>query len=183
MEKGKKDRLLYILLASLAMMVLGIVSFSAYLGAFRSINVEEKTMGPYYLVYKEMEGGNFSQVDRITTELASLLQNKGITNAKPFDVFYPEFQDQRKDEIGFIVSESDFSAVADLDHEVKTRMIHAQRCMMSEFPWKNPLSFFVGYLRIDPAFEKHREQKGYKKVEAFTLNDGDTIIYIQPIMR
>jgi hypothetical protein len=61
--------------------------------------------------------------------------------------------------------------------------VAAQHCMVTEFPWRNPASFMVGYLKVDPALSAYRAAHGYKEVEALALNDGNTIIYMQPIVR
>lgn len=55
--------------------------------------------------------------------------------------------------------------------------------MMAEFPWRNPFSFVVGYFKVDPALARHREAHGCKKTEAWSLNDGHVIVYMQPIAR
>ena len=41
----------------------------------------------------------------------------------------------------------------------------------------------MGYLKVDPALAAYRGAHGYKKVEALALNDGNTIVYMQPIVR
>jgi hypothetical protein len=40
-----------------------------------------------------------------------------------------------------------------------------------------------GYMKIEPAFTKYREQHNYKKVEAYVLYNDDSIVYVQPIVQ
>ena len=44
-----------------------------------------------------------------------------------------------------------------------------------------PLSFVVSYLRVNPAFERYREAKGYEQAPAWVLLDGDTIVNMMPV--
>ncbi len=41
----------------------------------------------------------------------------------------------------------------------------------------------IGYLKVDPALSKQRAAHGYRKTEAYVLNDGRTIIYMQPVSK
>ena len=54
--------------------------------------------------------------------------------------------------------------------------------MVSEFPWTSRASYMIGYVKVDPALTKWRAAHAYKKVEAFALNEGKTIVYLQPIV-
>ncbi len=63
------------------------------------------------------------------------------------------------------------------------KVIGARRYLVAQFPWRNRLSFMVGYMKVDPALARYRDAHGYKKVEAIALNDGDTIVYMQPVVR
>ena len=47
--------------------------------------------------------------------------------------------------------------------------------------WRDsPLSFVVGYMKVDPALTRHRAAHGYIRTEAYAMNDGDRIVYMQP---
>jgi hypothetical protein len=46
-----------------------------------------------------------------------------------------------------------------------------------------PLSFLVSYVRVNPAFERYREAKGYEIAPAWVLLDGRTIVNMMPIER
>jgi hypothetical protein len=64
---------------------------------------------------------------------------------------------------------------------VKVRELAAARGLVADFPWRMPLSFLVSYLRVNPAFERHREQAGYAIAPAWVLLDGATIVNMMPV--
>lgn len=151
----------------------------AYMGAFERIEISEKDQGPFTFVYRDMSAGGMSKVREMTTALDLLLESRGVTHRRPLDVFFPD----QRGEIGFAVEGALPAQLTLLAAEAKVREIPVQRCMVAEFPWRNPLSFVVGYFKVDPALAKHRNAHGYKKVEALALNNGDVIVYMQPIAR
>jgi hypothetical protein len=152
----------------------------AYMGAFSRIVIEERTVGPFHFVYKESTSTTPSEVGAITTELDRLLRHAGVSDARPLDIFYPA--GEAPNEIGFALQRRDDSLLARLGTGVKTKNLPPQRCMVTRFPWKNRLSFLVGFIRVDPALRKHRQQHGYRQTPALALNEGPTIAYMQPIV-
>lgn len=166
-----------IVLIVLLVIVLAILAFAIYMGAFSIVVIEEREQGPYTLVYREMSGNDMKQVGEITLALNTLLAERGIVRRKPFDIFFPD----GRAEIGFAIEGALPGQIAGLSNQAKVREIPAQRCMVARFPWRNTLSFFVGYLKVDPALTNYRTEHGYSKVEAYSLDDGDTIVYMQPI--
>lgn len=158
---------------------LAVLAFAAHMGAFSSVVIEEREQGPYTVVYREMGGTDMSKVGEITIALNSLLEKRGIVRRKPFDIFFPD----GRGEIGFAIEGLSIEQTAALSDQAKVRDIPAQLCMVTRFPWRNTLSFVVGYLKVDPALTNYRNTHGYLKVEAYTLDDGDTILYMQPVVR
>jgi len=167
-----------ILLAILGVLLAGGVALSGYMGLFRKILVEEREEGPFTLVYQELDSVDMRRVGEITTALNDLLAKHEIERRKPLDVFFPD----GRSEIGFAVEGAAPDRLAALSGGAKVREIPARRCMVTRFPWRNTMSFMAGYFKVDPALARHREARGYEKVEAYALNEGDTILYMQPIV-
>ncbi len=69
------------------------------------------------------------------------------------------------------------------DPSLDVEQISAQLCMVARFPWKTRLSFVIGYFKVDPTLKKHRDARGYAKVEAYATNLGDNIQFMQPIRK
>ena len=166
---------LLIVLAVVALLLI----FAIYMGAFRTITITEQDKGPFTLVYREIAAGELNKVGSITTALDTLLQQAAITSRQPLGVYYPD----GTGEIGFAVEHATPAQLATLAAQATVRIIPAQRCMVTEFPWRNRGSFLVGFVKVDPALSAWREAHGYKKVEALAMNDGRTIVYMQPIVR
>jgi hypothetical protein len=166
-----------------ALVIVGIAAVAAvaaiYMGAFHSIAITEENRGPFTLVYRDMAAGRMSDVGDITTALDGVLESRGIAQRKPLDVFFPD----GRGEIGFAVEGVSGEQLGALRDAASVKVIGAQRYLVANFPWRNRLSFLVGFMKVDPALARYRDAHGYKKVEAIALNDGDTIVYLQPVVR
>jgi len=149
-----------------------------YAGAFTRISIAEQDRAPFTLVYREIGAGEMSQIGPITDQLDTLLRASGIAARKPLDIFFPD----GRGEIGFAVEGASAAQLAALGANAKVRVIPAQRYMVSEFPWTSRASYMIGYMKVDPGLTKWRTEHNYKKVEAFALNEGKTIVYLQPIV-
>ena len=150
-----------------------------YMGAFQRVAITEEDRGPYTLVYRDMAAGRMNDVGEITSALDTMLESRGISARKPLDVFFPDGRGQ----IGFSVEGVSGDQLGALVDAASVKVIGAQRYLVAQFPWRNRLSFMVGYMKVDPALARYRDAHGYKKVEAIALNDGDTIVYMQPVVR
>ena len=158
-----------------------LVAFAAYMGLFSSVRILESEEGPFVFVYREMSGTDMQQVARITTELHGLLTKAGVSG-NPFDVFQP--QDSGKPhEIGFVIAEPDLARVQAEDKSLGTRAIPRQLYMKAEFPFRNRFSFIAGYMKVDPALAAYRAAHGFVTAPAIARNDGETITYLQPVVR
>ena len=151
--------------------------FAAWLGAFSEIAIEERPIGPYAFAYRELPNATPADVGRVTEELVAELSAAGASDLRPLGVYAPDGSAQ----IGVAVG-SGLDKLADVTG-VRTRELRAERGLVAEFPWRMPLSFVVSYLRVNPAFERYREAKGYEIAPAWVLLDGRTIINMMPIER
>jgi hypothetical protein len=164
------------LLAFLPILIIfGIIGYLVFMGAFLPIPIEEKTVGPFSFLYKEINVKDHSLVGKTTTEIAELLKQYNFSNPRPFQFFYPE-EDKRFAEIGFIVEEN----ASSMDG-LKFKTIPATLCLTTSFPWRNSLSFVFGFMKVDPILKQYRESNNYKKTEAMVTLDAGTIHYMQRV--
>jgi hypothetical protein len=159
-----------------AAMVLGTF---AWLGVFDRVSVGEHIAGPYTIVYRESSRADHGEFARVTTELHAALTEAGITHADPFDVFRPDGHN----DIGFRVAEQDTGRLRLLGPSWNVRMIEAAPSMTARVPWRSPLSFVVGYFKVDPALRDWRSKHGYSKSVAYVIHEGATDLYVQPIVK
>ena len=164
-----------IALAALALLVAAGVALAAWLGAFATVSIEERPIGPYVFAYRELAEATPSDVGRVTEEVARELAAAGASELRPLGVYAPDGSAQ----IGVAVG-AGRERVEGL-RGVRVRELSADRGLAAEFPWRMPLSFLVSYLRVNPAFERVREERGYGIAPAWVLLDGATIVNMMPI--
>ena len=173
--------MLKIAIIAAAVLLSGLIGFCAYLGGFRGTTVSEAEEGPFYFAFRELQGNSLSGVGVITSALNEELNSVGITDKRPFDVFQPSGSGA-SNEIGFVISEGDMERLQRKSGSMKFRVIDRQRYMKTTFPFKNRLSFVIGYFKVDPAFASYRAAHGYQPSLAIARNDGNKITYLQPAL-
>jgi hypothetical protein len=168
---------LRIVALALVALVAACGGFAAWLGAFEPVSIEERPIGPFTFAYRELPNATPADVGRVTEELRAELSAAGASELRPLGVYKPDGSAQ----IGVAVGGGAEKLAALPD--VQLRELASQRGMVAEFPWRMPLSFLVSYVRVNPAFERYREAKGYEIAPAWVLLDGRTIVNMMPIER
>ena len=166
------------LVGFVAALAVALFAAACYMGLIGRITIREENRGPLTFVYRDMSAGEMGKVGAITTALDRILRSAGVTRRKPLDVFYPDGHG----EVGFAVDGARPEQLNRLAENARVREIPEQRFMVTEFPWRNRLSFIVGFIKVEPALTRYRESRGYQKLEAFALNDGHRIVYMQPVV-
>lgn len=159
------------------LIILIIIAYLVYMGAFLPLGLEEKEVGPFHFLYKEVNGKDFGLVGKTTSEIAELLKQYNFSNQRPLQVFFPD-EDKRPAEVGFVVNEK----TNDLQN-IKFKTIPTTLCITTSFPWRNSFSFILGFMKVDPALRNYRNSKQYKKTEAMVILENETIVYMQPIQK
>jgi hypothetical protein len=157
-------------------LVLLVGSYLAWLGAFRPVAIEERAIGPFVFVYRELPDANPAKIGQVTAQLERELREAGVDEVKPLGVYAPDGTSQ----IGVAVPEDARPRLAALG-DVRVRELYAERGLVAVFPWRSPLSFMVSYLRVNPAFERYREAHGYDVSPAWVLLEGETIVNMMPV--
>ena len=158
-------------------LVAACAGFAGWLGAFAKVEIQERPIGPFTFAYRELPNAAPADVGRVTARLLAELSAAGATDLRPLGVYKPDGSAQ----IGVAVG-GGADKLAELPN-VKLRELVAEHGMVAEFPWRMPLSFLVSYVRVNPAFERYREAKGYEIAPAWVLLDGRTIVNMMPIER
>ena len=166
-----------------ALVVVGLLlAVFAFLGGFRPIRITEAEDGPFLFVYRSANDTKPSTVAAITTELHQTLQRAGLRDqARPFDIFQRPESGQAN-EIGFVLPSGSPTQALEQDG-VQVKTIARTRYMVVRFPFRNRLSFVVGFLKVDPALREYRAKKNYSDAPAIARNDGAEITYLQPVIR
>ena len=165
-----------LLLAFLPILVIfGIIAYLVYMGAFLPVQIEEKTVGPFHFLYREINAKDYSLVGKTIAEISDLLKQYNFTNQKPFQIFYPD-EEKKKAEVGFIVEEK----VNDLK-DIQIKSIPSTLCLTTTYPWRNSYSFVFGFMKVDPALKQYRDSNNLMKTEAMIMLEADTIHYMQRV--
>lgn len=167
--------MLGVLAAALVVVLGGLV----WMGALRPVKVAERDMGPYQFVYVQEASTDAARIGELTDALGARLEAAGVTQRKPAQEFYPTGRGIQN-QIGFLVEQPVDRNV--LGPETFLRPIAAQRYMVVEFPYRNPLSFAVGYARVEGVLRKHRARNKYGQPGTMVILDGDRIVYLEAVV-
>ena len=74
---------------SVAVLVAVVAALAAWLGMFSSVTVVEEEVGPLAFVYVQEATTDFSKIGKITTELGERLEQAGLTQRKPAQLYFP----------------------------------------------------------------------------------------------
>jgi hypothetical protein len=161
-----------------AALVGGLIGALAWMGVFQPVRVQEQDQGPFPFVYVQEASSDSGKVREHTQALGQRLDAAGFTQRKPAQIWYPAGQGAQN-QIGFVV---DRTVGFDLlGADTFFRRVPVQRCLIARFPYKNPLSFALGQLRVEPALQAYRRAKGYGETHAMVILEKDAIVYLQPV--
>lgn len=167
--------------------VVFVFAFAAYVGAFHSIIVETKELGPFHLVYKE-QIGDYRQTGATVSEVVRPFHNLGMQGVKGFGVFYDDpkkvAKENLKSEAGVILTEEQMVKAQATVSQYKTRILPRQSGAAVTFPFRNSLSPLVGLLRVYPVLIEYLVATGSKPGYSLEIYDfGQTITYFMPTQR
>ena len=158
--------LFQIIILVVVILLISIFSYLVFLGLFKKVEITESPKGPYYMVYKKMQG-SYSGIGNIFSYVKKHLDEKEISVLAYTGVYYDDPgevpKDQLKSEGGFAVSKEVYDQLPFLSKDIEKKMIQKQDYITAEFPYKNMLSVFLSLVKVYPKMGKHYTSKGYKK--------------------
>lgn len=168
---------------SAAAAVLALAILGMHAGLFATVVVQEGDAGPFVFAYQPFARGELGTVGHPTSEFGAALERAGVSERNPLSVYFPD----GAGETGFSVEGVSVQTLSSpslhlRESGVNVREISNGRYMFAEFPWRNRLSFLIGYLKVEPSLAAYRQSHGYEKAAAMTLLEDGKIIYYQPIV-
>ncbi len=167
-----------VVLSFLAIIIVGLMY---YIGIFARVHILEKDMGPYQLVYKQINSKDDigKTIDEITDQLSSL----GISPFKGYCVFDEDLNAPDKKavaifEAGCVLKQDDLGKIDTTKFKVKE--FPKQFCVVSNFRYKMGLSVMLGKLKVYPALARYFKRKEYKQSPIMELYGPRSISYIIP---
>ncbi|MDR0969926.1 MAG: GyrI-like domain-containing protein [Lentimicrobiaceae bacterium] len=163
-----KYRVLKITAIIVALFLMLIFGQYAYLGGFSKIKFQTIECGNEILVYEKMTG-SYSETPRVMDSIYyRLLHEFGIETGKGFGIYYdnPQYVEAEKlrSEIGVILEPKDRNRISEIDSTFCVKTLPVEMYLVAEFPFKSPLSIFIGMSKVYPAMTKY--------VAQHQLNDG-----------
>ncbi|MBD3279734.1 MAG: hypothetical protein GF390_03415 [Candidatus Pacebacteria bacterium] len=186
-SKIKKIGLIFLaIVVGLAIIGFGVVVYS---GLFTKVEIVEKQVGPWVMVYQEHQG-SYSKVGPTMDQVYQELQDIEVEPKLGIGLYYDNpdqvTESALRSEVGSVVESVDLDKInnADLSSATKIKMIAAQPALVAEFPIKTPLSYIIGPMVVYKQLNQAWAEKGYDQSEyAIELYDmpNKKTLYIMPI--
>ena len=175
-----------IIIGILGLIAVLLMGYLYYMGFFNKIEITEKEMGPYKVVFKE-HIGDYKETGKIMDEIYYSLLNGGVETYKGFVICYDDPKVVEKDKLrsiaGSIIEEKDYDKIDQLKDKYSIKTIDKTRSITTEFPFKNKMSVIFSLMKVYPELNKYIDSKGYKKGQVMEIYDipNKKIIYLAEI--
>ncbi len=170
--------------------VLFIIVLLIYLsryGLFASVNITEKSIGPYLLVY-EKHVGDYKNVGPIMDKLYyDLKDNYSIETTKGFGLYYDNPQDVDKDKlrsiVGCIVENKSLIDLKILGNKYGVKNFPSSESVVAEFPYKGKISIILGIFKVYPKLSTYINDHKHAQTPIMELYDqpNEKIEYISAV--
>jgi hypothetical protein len=157
-------RIMKIILIVVAVLIALILIIYTYYGGFKKIEFVVSEQGGETLVFENLTG-DYKQSPVIIDKIYNnLLKNDKIETTKGFGIYYDNPQkveiSKLRSEIGCILEEKDSSRVAELKSKYLVKTYPKASYLVTEFPYKNGISIFIGIMRVYPAMGAAIQKEG-----------------------
>ena len=155
-------------------------------GAFYSVKVDQRRMGPYTLAYTKVKG-SYNQAPVAMGKVDRIFQEKGFEVPVGFGFYFDDPKQVPENEMRFIVGgvleKKDWGRMAELRRELPVRAFPAQTCLVADFPLKNKLSILLGIYKVYPKIGEYLEKEkltGNPIMEIYDIQ-AKKIYYLMPL--
>ncbi len=163
------------LMNGILVLIVGLFIALVYSGLFSTIEIQEREIGPFTMVYRHYVG-DYTQAAAIQHEILSALKGLyKIPSGKGFGVYYDDPQHVEKhklrSDVGCIIETKDPQLLEKIRERYLVKEYPSTLSVVSEFPYKNQLSVFLGVVRVYPRLEGYLKSKNYKISPALEIYD------------
>jgi len=156
-------------------------------GLFASVNISEKNVGPYLLVY-EKHIGDYKNVGPVMDKLYyNLKDNYGMETTKGFGLYYDNPQEVDKDKlrsiVGCIIEGKSIDDLKKVSEKYSVKEYPSSKSVVAQFPFKGKMSIIMGVFKVYPKLNKYIKEKNYDKTPIMELYDqpNERIEYISSV--
>ncbi|MDD5440272.1 MAG: GyrI-like domain-containing protein, partial [Candidatus Omnitrophica bacterium] len=134
----------------LVVILIGIVlvlGFTAYMGVFSKVAVNEVKTGPYTYAYMSFVGP-YDKTGAVFNRVHQSLERDGIKTQKALGVYYDDPKsvppNKQRSDCGWVLEASDFGKLPKLLEKYSIRTLPAKDRVTAVFPLRNSFSYMVG---------------------------------------
>lgn len=169
--------------------VLGVLAFAfiAYSGAFTTVAITEKELGPYTMVLMKHKG-SYYKTKAVFDEVDAVLK-KSIDTKKLLAVglYYDDpakvKEEELRSECGFIIEKGDLDKIGTLKDGLIIKEVKRSLYAVGEFPLKTFLSYMIGPMKAYPqltVYGKGKKFTGDFGMEIYDMKEKK-ILYCMPM--
>ena len=165
-----------------------ILGYIAYLGVFNSVEFTEKEIGPFTFVYEE-NIGDYAKTGPVFDKIYEDLTADDIETSKGFGIYYDDPKvapkEQLRSKVGSIITEEQEKEIDERGLPYKIMTIDPITAIVTDIPYRNTLSIFVGVMKVYPKLSEYLEANGYKGALTYELYDKENgkIVYMMEIVK
>lgn len=161
-----------------------VLALYAWLGGFRKIQFTVQETGGEILLY-ESQTGDYKNVGKVIDKMYyALLNEEKVECFRGFGIYYDNPQKVEKEnlraEVGNILENPTHANLEQLRAKYNIKTLEKQKFLVTEFPYKNQFSIFMGIKRVYPAMNKY-VKKNNLSTEGFVMEiydvPGKKIVY------
>ncbi len=159
----------------IAVIIIVLLAALSRYGLFASVNISEKNIGPYLLVYKK-HIGDYKNVGPIMDKLYyDLKDNYALETTKGFGLYYDNPQEVNKKSlrsvVGCIVEGKTIDELKKVGDKYGVREYPSSKSVVAEFPYKGKMSIILGIFKVYPKLSAFIKEKQYVKTPIMELYD------------
>jgi hypothetical protein len=167
----------------LAVVLLGLW---AYHGGWKSLTIAEQEIGPFQMIYEPHEG-DYEQLEASIDKLKQIFRDKNIEPLATYRIYYDDpaqpAKTDSKSEAGLIFRPMDLEQLKDLFSTYRYKEYGKKRAVITEFPYRSPLSQWLLQVKVYPALERYMREKGLTKTYVLRIDspvNGTSFILPEP---
>ena len=143
----------------IVVVILCLVSFLSYMGAFAKITVTNKDLGPFKIVCKDFKGA-YGKTGPVFDEIQAFLSKECFLDAKRGIGFYYDDPSKIKiqelrSKVGSIIEPEDYDKLKNVAGKYEIVDFPVSKAVVAEFPIKNMLSYMIGPMKVYPILAKN----------------------------
>ncbi|EQA43991.1 GyrI-like small molecule binding domain protein [Leptospira broomii serovar Hurstbridge str. 5399] len=140
-----------------------LIVFLGYMGAFNTVEVREEVQGPFYVI-SHHQTGEYRKVGETFRTLMKELPASGLKGYRIFGIYLDNPRkvpkDQLRSEVGVLFSEPLKTKPQGISLALEERTIPVRKYLVVDFPFKNFFSVFLGIYKIYPKLFEACEKRG-----------------------